>query len=829
MNLPVEQVLPEVVAALRPSNSTCAVLCAAPGAGKTTLVPPYLLKHLCSADGKILMLEPRRIAARAAAKRISFLLNSPPGGLAGYRTRLDTKISAATRIEVLTEGILTRMIQDDPELKGVEAVIFDEFHERSLHADLALALCLELKQALRPDLRILIMSATLDAERVSALLGRAPVIRSDGKMFPVQTVYRPRRDPRAPVESDVASVIREALRAAPGDLLVFLPGEGEIRRTEQLLFDLSSPEQVVLPLYGNLSAAEQNAAIEPDPAGRRRIILSTSIAETSLTIDGVRIVVDCGFMRVPRFSPRNGMNRLETVRVSRASADQRRGRAGRTAPGVCFRLWSEEEDARLAAFNTPEILESDPVPLVLELAGWGTRPADIPKLGWLDCPSESRIAGAVDLLQRLSALNEDGSITAHGRRLLRLPVHPRLGHSVLCSDRHGFGFTACALAAILSERDFLRSEESADLRIRLSAFSKGGTSGDRNLFGRIQESARQIARAAGIGATVVDPESAGLALAFAYPDRIGRSRSPKSGDYLLSNGTGGRLSASDPLTSSEYLAAGVVEGEGSRQKIYSAAPLALADLEEYAPDLFTETFEVSWNSTEKAVSAQSVRKLGLIPVREKPALSRVPAERVARMLLDGIRSEGIASLNFDESTAAFRARILFLRRTMGDDWPDLSDEGLLNSMDEWLLPFLDGCSKLTHLKKISMRTALELLLTRRQKQDLPRLAPERLEVPSGSFIRIHYASPDGIPVLAVRLQEIFGLLDTPRLADGRAPVAVEILSPAMRIVQRTMDLRHFWEESYFLVRKDMRGRYPKHNWPENPLEAEPSRRTTKKK
>lgn len=820
IELPVQTVLPQVAEALRSHGS--AVLCAAPGAGKTTLVPPFLYEAFGADSGKIIMLEPRRLAARTSAKRIASLTGTPPGGLVGYRTRFDSNVSAGTKIEVLTEGILTRLIQDDPELSGVHTVIFDEFHERSIHADLALALCLDLKQALREDLRILVMSATLDADRVSALLGNAPVIRSPGKMYPVQTVHVPRRDLRAPLEPDLARTIRIALDREPeGDLLAFLPGEGEIRRTAALLKELLPPQIRIAPLYGNLPQGEQDAAIEPDPE-HRKVILSTSIAETSLTIEGVRIVVDGGLMRVPRFSPRNGMGRLETVRVSLASADQRRGRAGRTAPGVCYRLWPQEEETRLPAFNTPEILESDLVPLVLELAKWGVRPDSTASLQWLDTPPPAKVRQAAELLRGLGALDASGAVTKEGAAMLALPMHPRLAHAVLKSKRAGFGYTACCLAALLGERDLLRGADSVDLRRRLNALG-GKLACDAGALHRVKDAVRQIASAAGIREREIDPESAGIVVSFAYPDRIAHARSPRSGDYALSNGTGAKLRETDPLCMNEFLALASVEGEGSRQVIFSAAPLTFRDIEEYSPELISEDFSVHWNPERKAVEAERRILIGSMVAESRPALNKVPEERILAALLDGIRAEGIAALPFEKATQALRERVEFLRRYQPDDWPDCSDAGILNSLEEWLAPFVSGMSGLAQLRKIDLHIALELRLTHQQRMELARLAPERIEVPSGSKIRVDYSSPDGVPFMAVRLQEMFGMLDTPRVVSGRVPVTIQMLSPAMRPVQTTSDLRHFWTESYFLVRKDLRGRYPKHDWPENPLEAKAHR------
>ena len=819
IDLPVQTVLPQLAGALRMHGA--AVLSAAPGAGKTTLVPPYLLKELCPPGKKILMLEPRRLAARASARRIASLMGEEVGGVVGYRTRFDTKVSPSTRIEVLTEGILTRLIQEDPELAGIDTVVFDEFHERSIHADLALALCLDLRTALRNDLKLLVMSATIDTERVSALLGSAPVIESPGKMYPVRTVYRKRPDPSAPLERDAVSAIRAAIQNDPGDLLVFLPGEGEIRRTAALLAEVPLPDTIIRPLYGNLPQTEQDAALDSDPQGRRKVILSTAIAETSLTIENIRIVIDCGMMRVPKFSPRNGMNRLETVRVSKASADQRRGRAGRTAPGICYRLWTPEEEVRFSEFNLPEIQESDLAPLVLELGSWGLRPDQYTSLNWMDPPPASRVSQATELLRSIGAFDTQDTITPHGKALLRLPIHPRLAHAVLKSKELGFGYTACCIAALLGERDLLRTPES-DLRLRLAAL-EGKYACDAGTARRIRDAAVQCAAAAGIRDRKMDQETAGIIVSFAYPDRIGHSRSPRSGDYALANGTGARLRKDDPITNCEFIAAASVEGEGNRQIIFTAAPLSFPEIEQFSPELISEEFHVHWNPDRKAVEAEKQIKVGNMTVSAKHALNTLPREHLLAAYLAGIREEGIAALPFEKESESLRERVTFLRRFLPDEFPNLSDEGLLGSLEQWLGPFVDGFSQLGQLKRISLHTALETLLTHKQRTDLARLAPERIEVPSGSHIRVDYSSPDGVPILSVKLQELFGLLETPRVAGGRIPVTIRILSPAMRPVQTTSDLKHFWAESYFLVRKDLRGRYPKHDWPENPLEALPHR------
>ncbi len=817
--LPVEEVLDELGRALETKGS--AVLCAAPGAGKTTLVPPFLFDAPFLKGGKTLILEPRRIAARASACRVAALLGESVGRTVGYRTRLDSKTSAATRIEFLTEGILTRMIQDDPALEGVALLVFDEFHERSVNADLGLALSLEAKGALREDLRILVMSATLDAERVAGLLDDAPVVSSKGRLFEIETVYLGRRR-ELRLEDEMAKAIGRALSMAQGDVLAFLPGEGEIRRT---MSALGTPEGcAVMPLYGNLTPEAQDAALQPDRSGRRKIILATSIAETSLTVEGVRIVVDSGLMRVPRFNPRSGMGSLETLKVSKASAEQRRGRAGRLGPGLCLRLWSAPEQEGLAPFNTPEIMEADMAPLALELANWGVEPmAARESMRWLDPPPAPQMAAACDLLKDLGALDASGRISEHGRKLLKMPLHPRLAHMVSKAAGAGGGAGALAseMAALLSERDIAKGTNS-DIRERLGARSaSSGLHIDPNAKRRIAEAAAQIRRVAGIKRDSfgdAELEMAGVLLGFAYPDRIGMWRRPNSGEYALSNGKGAKLRKGDPLGANQFIVAAQSEGPESSATVFIAAPLDVDDVEKHFHELLSERVEVSWDESFHGVSAAKIERLGDLVLAKRPMSTGVPREKIAEAFMEGLRKEGLARIPWPESCAPFRARVNFLRKHLGEDWPDMTDEGLLATLEDWLLPFLGDAMRVEHLKRVPLREALDSLIDHKQRQSLGKLAPERLEVPSGSHVKIDYDAPDA-PAVSVKLQELFGLQETPRLAGGKAPITFRILSPSMRPVQVTQDLAGFWRESYFLVRKDMRGRYPKHDWPENPLEA----------
>lgn len=821
VRLPIEQILPQLRASLQ--SRTAAVLVAAPGAGKTTRVPLALLDEPWLAGQKILMLEPRRIAARAAARFMAAQLGETAGETVGYRVRLETRVGPRTRIEVVTEGVLTRMLQSDPALEGVGLVIFDEFHERSLQADLGLALALQSQSLLREELRLLVMSATLEAEPVAALLGGAPVVVSEGRAFPVETRYL-ERPIEGRIEPAVVRAIERALREEEGDLLVFLPGAPEIRRVESQLTERDGVR--VLPLHGSLSAEAQDEAIAPGRAGERKIVLATAIAETSLTVEGVRVVIDAGLMRIPRFSPRTGMTRLETIPASRAAADQRRGRAGRLGPGVCYRLWTEVQDRQLLPQSQPEIREADLAPLALELAAWGADPAD---LAWLDPPPAAALAQARGLLQQLGALDAAGAITPHGQAMARAGLHPRLAHLVLAGIERGAGALACEIAALLSERDLLRGEggrPEADLRLRLDAVRGGGAGGyavDRATRQRVIAEAAALRRTFGVGAgggvggasDVV--ALTGLLLAFAYPDRIAQRRS--TGRFLLRNGRGAAFPAFQPLADEPYLVIAEMDDQGADGRIDLAAPIAVADLREaFADQIETEEL-VAWDGT--AVRARRRERLGALLLGESHLPNPDPA-LVLGALLEGIRAEGLAILPWSKAARQLQERLIFLHRFL-PDWPDATDQALLDSLAEWLAPFLDGAKSKGDLGRIDLVEALKGLVPWSQRSQLDELAPTHLTVPSGSRIPIDYSDP-GAPVLAVRLQEVFGLLETPRIAGGRQPVLLHLLSPAHRPVQVTQDLASFWRNAYFEVRKDLRGRYPKHHWPEDPLSAQPTNR-----
>ncbi|MBJ6364062.1 ATP-dependent helicase HrpB [Paenibacillus sp. GCM10012307] len=824
-SFPIDSLIPKLKEALMASSG--AVLAADPGAGKTTRVPLALMDEVWLQGKKIVMLEPRRLAARAAARYMAASLEEPCGDTVGYRVRNDTCAGPNTRIEVVTEGVLTRMLQRDQALEDTGLIIFDEFHERSLHADLGLALSLQSQQLLRPELRILVMSATLHTGPVSALLGNVPILHSEGRVYPVQTIYSEQRQ-AARVEERAAAAVRRALAQQPeGDILVFLPGTGEIARTAGYLRSASLPASTVIrPLHGNLPLEEQDHAITPDQQGRRKIVLSTSIAESSLTVQGVRIVIDGGLMRVSRFSPRTGLSRLETVTVSRASADQRRGRAGRLAPGVCYRLWTEEEDRQLAPFSRPEMMDADLSALALELAAWGVR--DPQELDWLDVPPGPAFRQGSDVLEQLGALDEAGRLTAHGELLAESGLHPRLGSMIIHGRQRGYGAEACLLAGILSERDVLRKEEGrteADIRLRMEALCGGGLSGYRLDPGRsagILAEYRRYQSQFGMGATKladIRTDAAGLLLAFAYPDRIAKQRS--HGKFLLRSGRGAALAELQPLSVEPYLVVAELDDQGTESRIQLAAAIALEQIIESAGAEMRKESTVEWSRDDQAVRARTRTRLGELVLEEKP-LARPDAQLVASALADGIRQHGLVLLPWTKPLRQLQQRLEFMH---GQDarWPGADDAALLESLSEWLVPHLYGMRNLQELKRVNLKHALESILTWEQQRQLDQEAPTHITVPSGSRIAVDYSEP-AAPVLAVRLQELFGLLDTPRIGTQKIPLTLHLLSPAGRPVQVTRDLKHFWSSTYFDVKKDLKGRYPKHYWPDDPFAALPTSR-----
>jgi ATP-dependent helicase HrpB len=816
-DLPIEPLLPELRQALRAGPS--AVLQAPPGAGKTTRVPLALLGEPWLQGRRIVMLEPRRLAARAAAKRMAEMIGEKVGETIGYRVRLDSAVSARTQVEVVTAGVFIRQIQDDPSLDGFGAVLFDEFHERSLDVDLGLALVLDARQALRADLRVLAMSATLDGAPIARLLSDAPVLTSEGKRFSIDTRYLP-RDPTGRLDETVSSAVRRALDEEDGDVLVFLPGVGDIRRVESRLNESIATDIEIVALYSDLPLDRQDAAIRPSAAGRRKIILATSIAETSLTIEGVRVVVDSGFTRAPRFDPGTGMSALQTVRISRASADQRRGRAGRLGPGVCYRLWTEPAERGLVPQTPPEIVDADLAPLALELAAWGTEAS---RLTWLDPPPAGALTAARELLQRLGALDAGGAATDEGRRMAKLGVHPRLGHMLLRGRDLGLGVLAADVAALLGERDILRGDaraRDADLRHRVDALR-----GRARNVQPVAQVATHWRRQLGIKDGQDAPaERAGELVALAYPDRIAQLRAGTRGQFRLSNGRGATLAETDPLAGHDFLAVAALDAGNTAARIFLAAPIAEARLRELFAEQLRSTEFVTWDSREQAVLARRQRRLGEL-VLDDAAVEPKP-EQLIDAMLDGIRELGLAALPWTKDLRSLQARVTFLRRLDGDAWPDLSDAALTATLATWLAPYLRGISRRSHLDRLDLGAALRAQLDWQQQKALDRDAPTHVTVPSGSHIPIDYSGES--PVLAVRLQEMFGLAQTPAIANGRVPLLLHLLSPAGRPAQVTKDLASFWAGAYRDVRRDLRGQYPKHHWPDDPLQAPPTRRAKRR-
>ena len=822
--LPIDAVLPALRDAL--DARAAVVLQAPPGAGKTTRVPLALLGERWLAGRKIVMLEPRRLAARAAARRMAGTLGESVGETVGFRMRGETRVGPATRIEVVTEGVLTRLLRADASLDGVGLVVFDEFHERNLYADLGLALTLQTQELLRPDLRILVMSATLDGAAVATLLGDAPVVTSVGRTFPVDVRYSGRR-PEQRIEGAMAAAIRQTIATDTGGVLAFLPGVAEIRRTHELLAGAMPAGTRLHTLYGDLPADVQDAAIRSPADGERKIVLATSIAESSVTIDGVRVVIDGGLARVPRFSPRNGMTRLETVRVSRASADQRCGRAGRTTPGLCIRLWAAEEQAGLVARATPEILEADLAPLSLELAFAGVR--DPATLRWLDALPAAALSQARELLVELEALDADGRITAHGRAMAEFGTHPRLAHMLLRSRDAGRGGTACGIAALLEERDVLRRDplhRDPDLRSRLRLLAGDRRDlppdVDRDALRRVGERSRLWREQLRVPRDErIDEDACGWLLALAFPDRVAQRRPGAAGRYLMRNGHGARVEDPGTLAAAPYLAVAELDGRVPESRIFLAAPVDAPDIERlFAPQVSRDCV-VEWDATGGTIVARARERLGAILLRESP-LPHPDEEAVARALMHAIRRRDGVQLAWSDGARQLRHRVAFLRR-LDSTWPDWSDATLDTTLERWLLPHLDGRRRRLEVEQLDLAAILLQDLDWERRRELDRLAPTHVVVPSGSRIPVDYADPDA-PVLAVRLQEVFGLDETPSVAGGRVPLTLHLLSPAHRPVQVTRDLAGFWRSSYFDVRKELRGRYPRHEWPEDPRSAVPTRR-----
>jgi len=819
--LPIDAVLADLARTLVGQNA--AVLVAPPGAGKTTRVPLALIDEPWAKGKKIIVLEPRRIAARASAERMAHTLGQRVGETVGYRVRFGSKVSRATRIEVVTEGIFSRQILDDPELSGVAAILFDEFHERSLDADLGLALARDAQTGLREDLRILVMSATLDGARVAKLLGEAPVIASEGRAFPVETRYLGRK-PDAPLERQMADAIATALRADPGSVLAFLPGAAEIRRTQNFLGERVRDASIeIVPLFGALDAAVQDRAIAPAPKGQRKVVLATSIAETSLTIEGVRIVVDSGVARVPRYEPDIGLTRLETVRASRAAVDQRRGRAGRTEPGVCYRLWDEPQTASLAAYTQPEILSADLSSLLLDLAQWGV--TDPATLAFLDPPPAPALKEARGLLDELGALDADGRITAEGKSLRALALPPRLARMIVDSHRLGAGEEASEIAAVLTERGL--GGDSVDLDYRLDQFRRDRSQRASSARSLAQRWASQVAATEGAPGEGASP-STGIMLAFAFPDRVARNRG--NGSFVLANGRGAAVERTTSLARAPYIAVAELTGIAAQGRILLAAPITQDEIEQHFADQIESADEISFDRGAMALRVRRKKTLHAITLSETP-LALSPSAETAKVLADGLIAAGLDKLPWSKPLKQWRDRVMFLRKAEGEtsqhSWPDLSDDGLAAQREAWLLPALYDKISLKEFSPGDLSDALMSLLPWESRARLEREAPTHFEAPTGTQLAIDYEAEQG-PTIAVRLQELFGLTTHPSIAKGAVPLVLELLSPAHRPVQVTRDLPGFWRGSYAAVRSDLRGRYPRHPWPEDPASAMPTRRVKPK-
>lgn len=826
MTYPVVEIIPSLKDELQ--KSSILILHAPPGAGKSTIVPLHLMDESWLDQKKIIMLEPRRLAARSVAIRMATLLNEDIGKQVGYRVRFENRISDKTRIEVVTEGILTRMIQSNNALEGVGLVIFDEFHERSLQSDLALALCLQLQQFLRSDLRILIMSATLETQKISAMLNNVPVISSTGKQFPVTLNYAG-YDDTVPLSTYVSRTVLKIANEVDGDILVFLPGTGDIMRTKDIL-ENSGVKASIHPLYGDLPFTKQQEAILPHAAGARKIVLATSIAETSLTIEGIRIIVDSGFSRVPRFDPRSGLTRLETIRVAKDSADQRSGRAGRLGPGLCYRLWSEHVQRNLADHRNPEILEADLAPLVLELCAWGVQ--NINEMTWMTSPPAGAVRQAFELLRQLDAIDDENKITTRGKKMVQLPTHPRIAHMLLeCEDTIWKLQLATDVAALLEERDPLPKESGADLSLRVTTLRRW-RAGERvvaelAILKRIERLANSWRRYFTVKEenSRVDDYAVGEMIMLAYPERIARQSSKNSQHFKLSTGRSVALADHDPLVREPWLAIAHLDFGIKQGKIFLAAPLDEGALEQHALDHAI----VEWDKEREMVVASLERRVGNLILKSNKLPAINSAKRI-QVLCDLVRNEGLQILGWNEKQCRWQSRILCLRSWRPDEpWPNVDDDVLLENLDEWLPLYLGDCVKLSDLQKLDLNSILLNMLPWEMQQKLERYAPEKLEMPSGSWIQVKYFKDGSPPVLEVRLQEVFGLLETPSLNEGKIKILIHLLSPGYKPVQVTQDLKSFWTTAYHEVRKELKRRYPKHSWPEDPWTAKAVRGVVKKR
>lgn len=841
--LPIVPVLKLIREALSERGS--AVVQAAPGAGKTTVVPLALLEESWLGGKRIVMLEPRRLAARMAASRMADILGEEVGDTVGYHIRQDRCFSERTRILTVTEAMLVRYLQNDPGLEGIGAVIFDEFHERSIHSDLSLALCLDARKALIPELRTLVMSATMEAAPAAELLGKAPVIEQRGRIYPVETYYLSREKYRKDhvINLTFRNILR-ALEDQEGGILVFLPGGGEIRRVQKLLQEsIEGSSIMICPLYGDLPKHLQDRAVLPAASGMRKIVLSTSVAETSLTIEDIKTVVDSGLMRVPRFDASSGMTRLVTQTVSQACAEQRRGRAGRTGLGACYRMWTRGRQKTLIPFTSPEILNTDLVPLVLETAQWGA--TDPEQLQWIDSPPRHAVQQARELLTELGALDElDGHITPHGKKMAKLSMHPRFSNMIYRAANHGLGGLACYIASLMDERDFVRFSKSekrdCDIRLRLKLLLKrderpsspGGFSIQRSALRRARKAA--IKRMKRLGFPEVTPrelDKSGAMLALAYPERIAKAKPDTIGQFQTAGGRAAFLPPEDILANAAFLAVGAMGGDRRNARIFLAAPLECDEIESFFADRIKNEEIVHWNSEKKSVEALRLKKLRNL-VLEKAPLSGIDPARAAAAMIEGIRELGLKCLPWNKKSRSFKDRVEFLRRFEYEEkgeteWPDMSDEGLLKNLESWAGPYLIGITSADSLKRLDLCAILSGLLDYRQKQKLDTLAPTHITVPSGSKRPVDYTGDK--PVLAVRLQEMFGLRHTPAIAGGKVNLLLHLLSPAGRPLQITQNLDGFWKSSYHEVKKEMKGRYPKHYWPDDPYSCPPTKRTKPKR
>lgn len=820
--LPIYEILDAVKSSLAQQNTL--IIQAPPGAGKSTVLPFELLNEPWLSGKKILLLEPRRLAARAVATRMAELKNEEVGETIGYRVRFENRIGRNTRIEVVTEGILTRMLQNDNALENVGMILFDEFHERSLHADLALALCREAQQVLREDLRIVIMSATLDGDALAALLNNAPIITSTGRQYPVSVSYIP-PDSRLHLTEQTAQAVKKALQDETGDVLVFLPGAGEIKRTQELL-EQSVSAVMIYPLYGDLPHSEQQRALQPDPTGLRKVVLATSIAETSLTIEGIGVVIDSGYARVPRFDPRSGLTRLETVRLSKDAADQRAGRAGRLGPGVCYRLWSEAEQRHLRSHRTPEILEADLAPAMLELCNWGV--TQIEQMAWLTPPPSGNRQQAMGLLQLLGAVNTDGTISAHGRALLQLPTHPRIAHLLLEGKNIAAPALAADVAAVLEERDPLPKTEGSSLALRVDVLrrwrDKNRVQADTQTLQRIARLATSWRKHLGCNEdnALFADELAGHLVAAAYPERIAKKQD--SGRYKLANGRQAKMADMDPLSDRAWLAIAQLDAGTSEGKIFLAAPLSADDIISSASEKET----IAWDYQKGELLARKEKRIGEIVAALSP-LKNIPEALYEQLITEVVQREGLRLFELSDDTQQWLLRISSLRTwRSNENWPDVSEAQLLATAGEWLVPFLKNIRRRDDFRKTKLQELLPGLLDWNQQQQLDKLAPATINVPSGSAIRLQYQPDASAPVLAVRLQELFGLTQTPTVNEGRQQVMLHLLSPAMRPMQVTQDLHSFWQNTYPEIRKELRIRYPKHSWPEDPWTAQAIRGVKKR-